>query len=127
MKERIIMNDSLDDGDADTTTLKGLFLLSIMFFSGNIITPVIVILTVIFAFGNFWYPEKNLIEILQRSYPEAEQIVKTERNLFADSVITAKMIDAEGNETTKTFCLDTSILGLFGFGYKFTECPPESP
>ncbi len=63
--------------------------------------------------GNFWYTEAGVLKELQIDHPNVIRVLKTEKNIFDESVITVKEGDA-----IKDYCLDTSII----WNYEFVEC-----
>ncbi|MDP3769339.1 MAG: hypothetical protein Q8R40_00150 [bacterium] len=62
--------------------------------------------------GNVWYTQEGVLQKIRLQHPETTEIVDTQRNIFAYSVITVK----EG-ETVKKYYLDTDIL----FNYELHE------
>ncbi len=79
---------------------------------------VLAIVVVLIMFGlitsaNCWYTEGGVLKELQIEYPNAKTIVKTTRNIVADSIIVTSESDAFGR-----YCLDSNIL----FNYTFSEC-----
>ncbi len=67
-----------------------------------------------FCQGNYWYTEEGVLRELAIDHPEVAKIVKTERNVYADSVITAEQKDGQKVD----YCLDTSVL----WNYHFSKC-----
>lgn len=63
--------------------------------------------------GNYWYTESGVLRELRFGHPNVAEILKTTRNVFADSVITVKEDDA-----IHSYCLDSNIL----FNYTFSDC-----
>jgi hypothetical protein len=63
--------------------------------------------------GNYWYTESGVLRELRIDHPNVTEIVKTTRNVFADSVITVNEDGAVHN-----YCLNSNIL----FNYEFSVC-----
>ena len=63
--------------------------------------------------GNYWYTEGGVLKELQIDHPNVTEIVKTERNVFADSVI---MVKEDG--VLHNYCLNSNAL----FNYTLSDC-----
>lgn len=55
--------------------------------------------------GNYWYTEAGVLHDLQVDHPEITSVVKTERHVFSDSVITVET--AKGRQV---YYLDTNVM-----------------
>jgi len=55
--------------------------------------------------GNFWYTEAGVLQDLRVDHPDVTSVVKTERHVFSDSVITVET--AKGRQV---YYLDTNIM-----------------
>ncbi|MFC1720749.1 prepilin-type N-terminal cleavage/methylation domain-containing protein [Patescibacteria group bacterium] len=64
--------------------------------------------------GNFWFSGSSVLRELQLNHPNVVKVLKTERNVFDNSVITVE--DKEG--VRQKHCLDTDIL----WNYDFPAC-----
>lgn len=63
--------------------------------------------------GNFWYSDDDVFRELKTDHPQITELLKTECNIFAKSVITVKE-----NGINHKYCLDSDVLR----NYKFSEC-----
>ena len=71
--------------------------------------------------GNFWYTENGVLKEIQLQYPETTEIIHTQRNIFAYSVITVRTV-REGDAAVKKYIenkyyLDSNVL----FNYTLHE------
>lgn len=64
--------------------------------------------------GNFWFSESSVLRELQVNHPEVTRVLKTERNVYSDSVITIENKDGSRSD----YCLDSDIL----WNYSFSAC-----
>jgi prepilin-type N-terminal cleavage/methylation domain-containing protein len=63
--------------------------------------------------GNYWFSEGGVLRELRADHPAVTEVIKSQRNIYADSVITVK----EG-EVRRDYCVDTNML----FNYEFSDC-----
>ena len=65
--------------------------------------------------GNYWFTEGGVLRELQLDYPDVSEILKTNRNVLARSVITIENADGSRSE----YLLDANI--LFDYGFELAE------
>lgn len=63
--------------------------------------------------GNQWYTEDGVLRELRVDQPTATRVMKSERNIFADSRITV-----EQNGKPVEYCFGSNIM----FNYTFEDC-----
>ena len=80
-----------------------------------ILTILAVIVTGVWTvfMGNFYFTKEAALKELKVDYPAVTKVIKVQRNVFKDSVLTV-MEDG----VKKTYCLDGDILQ----NYDFSEC-----
>ncbi len=64
--------------------------------------------------GNSWFTEDSALRELQVDHKNVAKVLKTERNVYSDSVIVVENRDGSRG----THCLDTDVL----WNYKFSNC-----
>jgi hypothetical protein len=63
--------------------------------------------------GNFWYSEDSVLKQLKNDHPDITEVLRTERHVVSDSIITVRE-----NGIARNYCLDTDVL----WNYEFVNC-----
>jgi hypothetical protein len=88
----------------------------IVFMVGVILAIVIMwglVISTVFK-GNFWFSEDSVLRELRVDRTEAVRVLKTERNVYSDSVITVENKDGSRAD----YCLDSDVL----WNYSLSTC-----